>query len=600
MEQIFLLQKSGIIKRFFFIFVMLCASANLYAQAKDGEATVYVGSIVSVGLSDAYRQTLARATNVSYRWYTTDSDISVVTYSKTYAEVKGLRPTTSARVYFSASYYIDGWYRTMDFYYVITVISSTVYVTRIDLSSYEENMTVGSTKRLYAYVYPTNATNTSVYWESGNSSIVSVSSNGLVTAKSSGTTYIYCTAKDGSGVYNSCKVIVGLPDGIRINSTNFPDANFRNYLLNTGYGSDGILTDAEIAGVTSINVSSKSIQSLKGIEYFTALTSLYCGGNQLTSLDVSKNTALTTLWCISNQLTSLDVSKNTKLTELTCRENQLTSLNVSGCTALTRLGCNNNQLTSLDVSKNTALRYLDCNRNQLTSLDVSKNTALTELNCYTNQLTSLDVSKNTELIDLSCEVNQLTSLDVSKNTKLTELYCYRNQLTSLDVSKNTALKNLYCLSNQLTSLDVSKNTALKYLYCYNNQLTSLDVSNTVLVKLYCYQNQIKGDAMDALVASLPNEGSGTMRVIYNENEQNVMTTTQVAAAKAKGWIPYYTEDGTNWKEYAGVAPSTGVNNVEASDADDSAPWYTINGVKLTEKPTAPGIYIHGGKKVVVK
>jgi hypothetical protein len=106
--------------------------------------------------------------------------------------------------------------------------------------------------------------------------------------------------------------------------------------------------------------------------------------------------------------------------------------------------------------------------------------------------------------------------------------------------------------------------------------------------------------MDAFVASLPTVSNRSMQVIYYENEQNVMTTTQVTAAKAKGWIPRYTENGTKWKEYAGVDPSTEVNNVEASDADDSAPWYTVDGVELTEKPTAPGIYIHGGKKVIVK
>ena len=39
----------------------------------------------------------------------------------------------------------------------------------------------------------------------------------------------------------------------------------------------------------------------------TALTTLYCYSNQLTSLDVSTNTALTALYCDSNQLTSLDV-----------------------------------------------------------------------------------------------------------------------------------------------------------------------------------------------------------------------------------------------------------------------------------------------------
>ncbi len=306
---------------------------------------------------------------------------------------------------------------------------------------------------------------------------------------------------------------------VEINETNFPDENFRNWLLSRSYGRDGVLTDEEIAGVTEVFVPSKSIQSLKGIEFFTALTRLYCYGNQLTSLDVSKNIELTLLYC------------------------------------------NNNQLTSLDVSKNI------------------------------------------ELTSLSCSDNQLTSLDVSKNTALEKLYCYGNQLTSLDVSGCTVLTRLDCYSNQLTSLDVSKNTALTELLCDNNQLTSLDVSkNTALTSLSCFMNQIKGAAMDALVASLRanNYDYGTMWVVYYENEQNVMTTTQVAAAKAKGWTPRYTENGADWYEYAGVDPSTGVNNVEASADDDSAPWYTINGVQLTGKPTAPGIYIHGGKKVFVK
>ncbi len=304
---------------------------------------------------------------------------------------------------------------------------------------------------------------------------------------------------------------------VEINETNFPDEKFRSYLLSQDYGWDEKLTDSEIAGLRMMSVWSKGIQSLQGIEYFTALLMLDCYDNQLTSLDVSKNTALIKLDCYDNQLTSLDVS---------------------GCTAMTELNCSSNQLTSLDVSKNTALKTLSC---------------------------------------------------------------YDNQLTSLDVSKNTALEYLFCYWNQLASLDVSKNTALTYLYCSDNQLTSLDVSNTALTNLYCYSNKIQGAAMDALVESLPTVVSGDgMQVVYYENEQNVMTTTQVAAAKTKGWTPYYTENGLIWKEYVGVDPSTGVNNIEATDDDDSAPWYTVDGVELAEKPTSPGIYIHVGKKVLVK
>jgi len=115
------------------------------------------------------------------------------------------------------------------------------------------------------------------------------------------------------------------------------------------------------------------------------IISLECYGNELTSLDVSKNTALTKLLCGGNQLTSLDVSKNTALTELQCGNNQLTSLDVSKNTALTELWCGNNQLTSLDVSKNTALAKLWCEKNQLTSLDVSKNASLMKLNLNDNK-----------------------------------------------------------------------------------------------------------------------------------------------------------------------------------------------------------------------
>lgn len=110
--------------------------------------------------------------------------------------------------------------------------------------------------------------------------------------------------------------------------------------------------------------------------------------------------------------------------------------------------------------------------------------------------------------------------------------------------------------------------------------------------------------MDAFVASLPVVSNAKLNIIYDNNEQNVMTTTQVAAAKAKGWTPYYYGkyyDDTNWHPYEGVDPATAITAVGAdTDADDGEPWYTLGGSQLSEKPTVAGIYIHGGRKVVVK
>ena len=335
---------------------------------------------------------------------------------------------------------------------------------------------------------------------------------------------------------------------VEINETNFPDADFRSYLLSESYGSDGVITNAEIAEVTSIDVSLKNIASLKGIEFFTALTTLNCLGNQLTALDVSKNTALTTLSCSINQLTSLDVSKNTALTMLSCYENQL---------------------TALDVTKNTALNYLICHYNQLTALDVSKNTALTYLDCANNQL---------------------TALDVTNNTALDYLICTKNKLTALDMSKNTALTALICLGNQLTALDVTNITALTY--------------------LRCYQNKIKGAAMDALVSSLPTQSNASLYVIYNENEGNVMTTTQVAAAKAKGWVPYYCVSSTyipewdyytyDWQEYAGSDPTAieGIESDTSASKNGSDVYFDLSGRRVMTPQK--GVYVKNGRKVVVK
>ena len=168
--------------------------------------------------------------------------------------------------------------------------------------------------------------------------------------------------------------------------------------------------------VKELYLSYAELTDLSGIEWFTGLEVLDCGGNYLRLLDVSKNTKLEKLWCYENQLRSLDVSQNT---------------------ALEVLYCGSNQLSGLDVSQNTALELLDCCENQLRSLDVLQNTALEHLSCYENQLRSLDLSHNTALIELSCTNNQLSELDLSHNTYLEFLHCGSQKRDNGDVQQLT-------------------------------------------------------------------------------------------------------------------------------------------------------------------
>ena len=226
---------------------------------------------------------------------------------------------------------------------------------------------------------------------------------------------------------------------VYITDANVPDKAFREYLLKQfDKDHNGTLYPAERYAVTEIDVNSKNITSLKGIEFFPNLKKLDCGHNRLTSLDVSKNTVLQELVCWENQLASLDVSQNTALQELECFENQLTSLDVSQNPALQKLDCWDNRLTSLDVSKNTELTYLKCSYNRLTELDVSRNTELTYLKCSYNRLTELDVSQNTKLTALYFDTNQITSLQADNCTNLTVIFTGGNKY-KVEVYKKTRI-----------------------------------------------------------------------------------------------------------------------------------------------------------------
>ena len=148
--------------------------------------------------------------------------------------------------------------------------------------------------------------------------------------------------------------------------------------------------------------------------------------------------------------------------------------------------CSGENITSLDISKNSQLKVLDCSQNSLTSLDVSKNTNIGTLNCSNNNLSSLSISKNTVLSILKCSDNRITSLDLSKNTGLFELRCSNNKLTSLDLSKHNRLQEVHCDNNQLSSLIVSKQaTELIEIRCTQNQIqgASMDALIASLPKL---------------------------------------------------------------------------------------------------------------------
>jgi hypothetical protein len=171
-----------------------------------------------------------------------------------------------------------------------------------------------------------------------------------------------------------------------IASIDFPDPNFEEAVRLIIEKPIGEITQSDVAEIVRLHLYGRSIISLSGIEYFTALTELLVYNNELTELDVSKNNLLTVLNVADNQLVKIDVNDNS---------------------LLEYLNCYNNQLSGIDLSKNAKLEYLECSSNQLTELDVTNNVALTHLFCNNNQLKALDISSNSLLECLECGDNDL-------------------------------------------------------------------------------------------------------------------------------------------------------------------------------------------------
>ena len=263
-------------------------------------------------------------------------------------------------------------------------------------------------------------------------------------------------------------VLVTDHEGISIDEVHFPDAKFRAWVAaNCDPNGNGWLTDAEREAVKQIEVISKDIASLKGIDYFYELEYLDAEGNPLTELDLSENTVLKTVSLCYNQLESVDVT---------------------GLELLSNLDVSYNRLTALDLQTNTALQSLDCSGNGLTALDVSACTELTSLSCSENSIAVLDVSALAKLNYLYCNDNALSALDLHANPLLEELDCSSNHLTNIDLRANTLLRGLWTIGNDMTALDVSMLPELRVLECYDNPLETLNLGKLQnLWRLACYE-----------------------------------------------------------------------------------------------------------------
>lgn len=264
-----------------------------------------------------------------------------------------------------------------------------------------------------------------------------------------------------------------------------PDSSFV-YWLNVNVpsamvGNQMDTTDIAVTTLTTMNIFSKCIRNLEGIQYFDSLQILNCTNNKIDTL-LNLPDSLQTLICAGNWLTYLMEIPNS-VTYFDCTQNQLDSLPTLPINLL-HFDCHNNALTSLPTLPNSIF-YFDCSGNQLTSLP-SLPLFLPKLNCAENQLTTLPTLPNS-IISITCRNNFLDSLPALP-ISLDSLNCGSNLLTSLPTLPSS-LVHLECYFNQLTTLP-SLPSSLITILCGDNLITTLPSLPSSLITLTCYGNQL--------------------------------------------------------------------------------------------------------------
>ena len=445
---------------------------------------------------------------------------------------------------------------------------------------------------------------------------------------------------DMDNMFNWCSALTNL------DVSNFNTSNVTN--MRSLFGSCETLKKIDVSKFNTQNV--------------TNMWSMFAGCYALEEVDVSNfNTSnvvyMNTMFASCKALTNLDLSifDTGNVTNMggmfqdciALKSIDVSNFNTSNTTILTSMFCDCYALTSIDVGnfntsnvKSMELMFSDCKA--LTSLDLSYfNTSNVErmtamfLNCsalttiYVGEDWSTSNVKNSTDMFFNCKnlVGEKGTVYDAAHIDYTYAHVdggesnpgYFTFKSSRDVTiDDTNFPNIgirhWLLSQDFGSDGVISNEEIAILTSMDlsglgiNDLTGIEYF-TSLTELNISNNQIKGEAMDNLIASLPTASSQISARTRNDSapyilyvldtttgsEGNEMTEAQVIKALAKGWQPYY-YNGTEWMTYAGGNLS-GIQNV-VDDNNRTTPAFNLYGQKLSVPNK--GINIINGHKVLVK
>lgn len=143
--------------------------------------------------------------------------------------------------------------------------------------------------------------------------------------------------------------------------------------------------------------------------------------------------------------------------------------------------------------------------------------------------------------------------------------------------------------------------SVMYFYAWNSSETftkawpgtAVTATKTLNGKKWYYMD-FKIKSKDAIVNIIFNQGNGTgKKQTVDLNAGNSTKYYEITTTQSNG--KYTCKDVTATWAPTGITGTPTISNTTTDNA-----WYTLSGMKLGKKPAESGVYIHQGKKVIIK
>ena len=299
----------------------------------------------------------------------------------------------------------------------------------------------------------------------------------------------------------------------------FPDANFKNTLVNTkcvdvngddigdedvDTDNDGEVSMEEALAVNTLILLGNNINALTGLEHFSNLLNFRCINNPLFLLDLTQLVLLEKIYCVSIfNLSDLKISGLTGLKNLSLYSTNINQLKVQDLSNLDSLILVQNKLLdTIQFSETSKLSYFEARDNsKLKGIDLANQTKLKELHIASNKLIkSIDINSLVELETLIIEGNSgLKEMYINGLNKLKNIDCNTNGITKLAITNLSSLDTLMAKANQLSEMYLSNLAQLSYLDVAVNKLETLSITDLPNLETFqCNLNRLNSLSLDNL------------------------------------------------------------------------------------------------------